>query len=254
MQWQERFRRARAEWMLLTFYERFEQVVILILTGLIALVVVFAVWNLALKIFHAVLAPQSFDPTDYSVFQAIFGAIFTVIIALEFKRSLLVVAERQESIVQVRTVILIALLAIVRKLIILDLASTDALQLFALAAAILALGAVYWLVRDQDRSIERDQSARRRAYTSANDPTRSGALAEDAWSRLRRDHPRHIHSETIAAAGIHDRLCGSKSGACELQQGPVQRGESQGHPRGASVARLGRDGSGGEAGQQAGRS
>ena len=115
MQWQERFRRARAEWMLLTFYERFEQVVILILTGLIALVVVFAVWNLALKIFHAVLAPQSFDPTDYSVFQAIFGAIFTVIIALEFKRSLLVVAERQESIVQVRTVILIALLAIVRK-------------------------------------------------------------------------------------------------------------------------------------------
>ena len=55
--------------------------------------------------------------------------------------------------------ILIALLAIVRKLIILDLTSTDALQLFALAAAILALGAVYWLVRDQDRSIERDRPA-----------------------------------------------------------------------------------------------
>ena len=162
MQWQERFRRARAEWMLLTFYERFEQVVILILTGLIAIVVVFAVWNLALKIFHAILAPQGFDPTEYSVFQAIFGAIFTVIIALEFKRSLLVVAQRQESIVQVRTVILIALLAIIRKLIILDLASTDAIQLFALAAAILALGAVYWLVRDQDRSIEHDQSAQHR--------------------------------------------------------------------------------------------
>jgi uncharacterized membrane protein (DUF373 family) len=162
MQWQDRFRRARGEWMLLTFYERFEQVVILILTGLISLVVVFAVWNLALKIFHAVLAPQGFDPTDYSVFQAIFGAIFTVIIALEFKRSLLVVAERKESIVQVRTVILIALLAIVRKLIILDLTSTDALQLFALAAAILALGAVYWLVRDQDRSIERHRPAQKR--------------------------------------------------------------------------------------------
>ena len=169
MQWQERFRRARAEWMLLTFYEQFEQVVILILTGLIAIVVVFAVWNLGLKIFHAVLSPQNFDPTDYSVFQAIFGAIFTVIIALEFKRSLLVVAQRQESIVQVRTVILIALLAIVRKVIILDLASTEALQLFALAAAILALGAVYWLVRDQDRSNQHDQSAqhRKRRQSSA---------------------------------------------------------------------------------------
>ncbi len=46
--------------------------------------------------------------------------IFTVIIALEFERSLLVLAERQKGIVQVRTVILIALLAVVRKLIILD--------------------------------------------------------------------------------------------------------------------------------------
>src|SRR4029079_3532933 len=145
MQWQDRFRQTRAEWMLLSFYERFEQIVILILTGLIAIVVVFAVWNLALKIFHAILAPGTFDPTDYSVFQAIFGAIFTVIIALEFKRSLLVVAQRHESIVQVRTVVLIALLAVVRKVMIIDLASTNAMQLFALAAAILALGAVYWL-------------------------------------------------------------------------------------------------------------
>jgi uncharacterized membrane protein (DUF373 family) len=77
--------------------------------------------------------------------------IFTVIIALEFKRSLLVMADRRHSVVQVRTVILIALLAIVRKLLILDLAVTDAAQLFALATAIVALGGVYWLVRDQDR-------------------------------------------------------------------------------------------------------
>ncbi len=59
MQWQERFQRARAEWMLLTFYERFEQIIILILTGLIAIIVVFAVWNLSLKIFHGVIAPQT---------------------------------------------------------------------------------------------------------------------------------------------------------------------------------------------------
>ena len=71
--------------------------------------------------------------------------VFTVIIALEFKRSLLVLAERGDTVVQVRTVILIA------KLIILDLATTDAQHLLALAAAILALSAVYWLVRGQDR-------------------------------------------------------------------------------------------------------
>src|SRR6476646_2598975 len=177
MQWQERVQRARAEWMLLTFYERFEQIIILILTGLIAIVIVFAVWNLTLKIFHGVIAPQTFDPSEYSVFQAVFGAIFTVIIALEFKRSLLVVAQRQESIVQVRTVVLIALLAIVRKVMILDLASTEALQLFALAAAILALGAVYWLVRDQDRSIARDQSAQHRKLRRQSSPYGQSGLA-----------------------------------------------------------------------------
>ena len=142
---------ALVRWDVLTAYEKFEHAVILFLTGLIAIVIVAAVWNLAIKILLSVIVSNAFDPTDYAVFQVVFGMIFTVIIALEFKRSLLVIAERQQSIVQVRTVILIALLAIVRKLIILDLSTTDAMQLFALAAAILALGAVFWLVRDQDR-------------------------------------------------------------------------------------------------------
>src|SRR6267142_2642248 len=106
---------AKAEFKLLSLYQRFEHVVILILTALVAIVVVVAVWNLTLKILFGLVFSGGFDPSDYSVFQAVFGMIFTVIIALEFKKSLLVVAQRQESIVQVRTVVLIALLAIVRK-------------------------------------------------------------------------------------------------------------------------------------------
>ncbi|HEX2337532.1 MAG TPA: phosphate-starvation-inducible PsiE family protein [Hyphomicrobiaceae bacterium] len=157
------YREARARWKLLTLYQKFEHAVILVLTLLIAIVVALAVWNLMLKILLSIVASRGFDPSDYAVFQALFGMIFTVIIALEFKRSLLVVAERRQSIVQVRTVILLALLAIVRKLIILDLATTDATQLFALAAAILALGVVYWLIRDQDRR-ERAESAKNNAH------------------------------------------------------------------------------------------
>ena len=44
-----------------------------------------------------------------------------------------------------------ALLAIVRKLIILDISPGDAPLLLALAVATLSLGGVYWLVTDQDR-------------------------------------------------------------------------------------------------------
>jgi uncharacterized membrane protein (DUF373 family) len=144
----------------LTFYQTFEHIAVLILTALIAVIIVFALWNLTLKILFDILA-ANFDPTDYTVFQTVFGMIFTVIIALEFKRSLLVIAERRDSIVQVRTVILIALLAVVRKLIILDLSSTDALQMFALAAAILTLGAVYWLVRDKEPKPAEPRARRR---------------------------------------------------------------------------------------------
>jgi uncharacterized membrane protein (DUF373 family) len=144
----------------LTFYQKFEHAVILLLTTLIAVVVVAAVWNLTLRILFDLVVAGRFDPTDYTVFQAVFGMIFTVIIALEFKASLLVAAERGRGVVQVRTVILLAMLAIVRKLIILDLSQTDPGQVFALAGAVLALGVVHWLVRDQDRH-ERASSAPR---------------------------------------------------------------------------------------------
>jgi len=146
----EEFTSACTRWRLLTLYQKFEHAVILLLSGLISIVVALAVWNLVLKLVASIFLGE-FDPSDYSVFQALFGMIFTVIIALEFKRSLLVVTERRHGVVQVRTVVLIALLAIVRKLMIIDLSATDADHLFALSGAILALGGVFWLVRDQDR-------------------------------------------------------------------------------------------------------
>jgi uncharacterized membrane protein (DUF373 family) len=144
---------ARKQWRLLTFYEKFEQSVVVILTALIAIIVAAAVWNLGVKILFTLIFTGSFGSMDGAVFHAVFGMIFTVIIALEFKRSVLVVAERQHSIVQVRTVVLLAMLAILRKLIILDLDAAEAGKVFALSAAILALGGVYWLVRDQDRQL-----------------------------------------------------------------------------------------------------
>jgi uncharacterized membrane protein (DUF373 family) len=157
----------RQRWRLLSFYQKFEHAVIIVLTALIAIVVALAVWNLVLKVLLSIISSGGFDPTDYTVFQALFGMIFTVIIALEFKRSLLVVGERRRGIVQVGTVVLIALLAVVRKLIIIEPATANAQEIFALAATILALGAVYWLVRDQDR---RDQDRREQAgRTSLSD-------------------------------------------------------------------------------------
>jgi uncharacterized membrane protein (DUF373 family) len=143
-------RQTRESWDALGAYGRFEQIVSLILTGLVSLVVAVALLHLLARVALLVVFGLV-DPADQAVFQAIFGMILTVLIALEFNHSILSVLERKQSIVQVRTVVLIALLALVRKFIILDASKTEPLTLLGLAAAILALGAVHWLVRDQDR-------------------------------------------------------------------------------------------------------
>jgi uncharacterized membrane protein (DUF373 family) len=141
----------RHRWRRLTAYLKFEHAVVLVLTILLSVIIVSAIWKLAIKVLYSLVLSDTFDLTDLAAFQSVFGMVFTVIIALEFKRTLVLVTERTESVVQVRAVILIALLAIVRKLIILDISPSDAPQLLALAVATLSLGGVYWLVRDQDR-------------------------------------------------------------------------------------------------------
>jgi uncharacterized membrane protein (DUF373 family) len=140
----------RDNWRTLGFYERFEQVIALTLTTLIAVVVVIATWDLAKAVFLLTVGGLM-DPFEPSVLQTIFGRIMLVLIALEFKHSILrVVAHRGESIAQVKTVLLIALLAISRKFIVLDAASHPPSTIVALAAVVLALGITYWLVRSRD--------------------------------------------------------------------------------------------------------
>jgi uncharacterized membrane protein (DUF373 family) len=149
-------RETREAWPGLSTTSRFEQVVSLVLTGLISLVIAAALVNLRFRILILVLFGL-LDPAETGVFQAVFGMIFTVLIALEFNHPIIGVLHRKESIVQVRTVVLIALLALVRKFIILDATKTEPLTIIGLAAAILALGSVHWLVRDQDRKDAADK-------------------------------------------------------------------------------------------------
>ena len=50
---------------------------------------------------------------------------------------------------------LIALLAVLRKFIVIEIGEADALLLLALSASTLALGGVYWAVREQDRAVRK---------------------------------------------------------------------------------------------------
>jgi uncharacterized membrane protein (DUF373 family) len=149
-------RKTRDAWPLLTAYERFEQVVSLVLAALVLVLVLATLVHLTYRILRLVLFALV-DPVQQEFFQAVFGMVMTVLIALEFNHSILSVLERRHGVVQVRTVVLIALLALVRKFILIDVTQEPPVTMLGLAASVLALGAVYWLVREQD---QREEEAR----------------------------------------------------------------------------------------------
>jgi len=151
------FKETAGNWSHLSFYERFEQAVSLILTLLISSVIIVAIAHLVLEVGRFLLF-NFVAPVEHTTFQAIFGMILTVLIAMEFNHTILSILHRKESIVQLRTVIVIALLAMARKFIIIDATTLEPLMVVGLAAAVLALGCVYWLVRAQDRLQELEET------------------------------------------------------------------------------------------------
>ena len=71
----------REQWSAMTLYEKFEQVVIFVLSVIIAAIVVASVWALMREVVNRLLL-GAFDTLDYATFQVVFGMIFTVVIAL----------------------------------------------------------------------------------------------------------------------------------------------------------------------------
>ena len=101
------------------------------------------------------------NPLDHKVFQTVFGEIMTLLIALEFNHTLQYVVASKQSIIQTKVILLIALLALARKVIVLDLHEVTSSQMLGLAAITLALGITYWLMRERDdRVMEISNSTR----------------------------------------------------------------------------------------------
>jgi len=144
-----RWKELKGEWDLLSYYQRFESSVAFILTLVIGVIILTALYRLTASVLGG-LAFGVLDPLDHKVFQEVFGEILTLLIALEFNHTLQYVVARQQSMIQTKVVLLIGMLALTRKFIILDLDELSPGHLLGLAAVMLALGATYWLVRERE--------------------------------------------------------------------------------------------------------
>ena len=135
-------------WRELGFYQRFEQVAAIFLSVLVSIIILFACVQIALEVYDLVTLKDDLEATD--TFRNLFAGVLTVLIALEFNHSIVQVVERKQSIVQVRIVVTIAILALVRKFILLELSTVQAMLLVGLGAVVLALAALYWVVHKCD--------------------------------------------------------------------------------------------------------
>ena len=104
-------------------YEIFESVVATLVKITIVVMVAKGLWHLAKTVCVDILANTDVV-ADQVVFQSVFGTIFTLLIAMEFKRSIHI-GRATRDIVNIRPIILIAMLATVRRFIVADLGHMD---------------------------------------------------------------------------------------------------------------------------------
>lgn len=114
-----------------------------ILSVVMAVVILVAVVDLFILLFQEVfITPRVF--LNKTLFQ-IFGLFLNILIALEILDN--IVAYLRAHSVQVELVIVTSLVAIARKIIILDLEKVTGTEIIGLAIAILSLSISYWIIR-----------------------------------------------------------------------------------------------------------
>ena len=86
------------------------------------------------------------DILEPAAFQTLFGMIFIVLIALEFNRTIVHSLSQAVGAAQIKGVVLIAIMVAVRKLIVSDPKELSFETAMGMAALLLALGMVYFLV------------------------------------------------------------------------------------------------------------
>lgn len=124
---------------------RFEHGVTVVLAAMMMIVVVLAVLELGWIVVNDVVSPPVvFLEIDELI--EIFGAFFLVLIGIELLET--IKAYRTEGVVRVEVVILVAIIALARKVIVFDSAKDGSMMaLIGIAAALVALGIAYRFVK-----------------------------------------------------------------------------------------------------------
>ncbi len=130
-------------------YEWFEVLVVAALTVMVGISVVLTLLHAGVELYHVMaIGPSRFD---HDQFANVFGAFMTILIALEFNHTVLPEISSGTAVVKVRAVILVALLALARKLVLVDYHNEEYTSLVGLAVLVISATAAYWVVCRTER-------------------------------------------------------------------------------------------------------
>ncbi|TYO99067.1 uncharacterized membrane protein (DUF373 family) [Geothermobacter ehrlichii] len=126
-------------------YHWFERLVVAALTALVSISVVLTLIQSGVELYQVVLTgPALFD---HNQFIKVFASFMTVLIALEFNHTVLADITTKKPIVKVRAVLLVAMLALARKVVLVDFKEVSYTSMLGLAVLIICVSGAYWAVR-----------------------------------------------------------------------------------------------------------
>ncbi len=127
-----------------TFFDKVEKYIAVALLGLMAIIVVSATAEVAYVVATNILEPPGFFIGVEDLFQ-IFGLFLMVLIGLELMTSIR--DYLRDSRIHAELMLLVAMTAVTRKVVILDASAIDPMMMFGIGFIIIALAVGYFLVR-----------------------------------------------------------------------------------------------------------
>ena len=122
-----------------------------VLAVLMVAVIIWGIGDVVYVLYQRLLAPPVFLLNINDIFYT-FGAFMAVLIAIEIFINIRLYLESNDF--PVKLVIATALMAIARKVIVLDIEKLTPDYIFAIAATVLALGLTYWLLHKEHKKPE----------------------------------------------------------------------------------------------------
>ena len=167
------------------FLKKFERIIVIALLGMMALVVLLGTMELAVIILDQMLQPPRFILLGMSELLAIFNFFLLVLIGLELIEVIKVYLVDEQ--VHVEVIFLVAIIAVARKVIVLDIKELDPLVSLAMAAIIVSLAVGYYLLK---RGLNIKETVDRGQKSTDKSQNREATMKKSEYRRQKPDFRR----------------------------------------------------------------